>query len=548
MPHMEGIFINGEKAKFHPEDILDTDASQYTEEIGESVTADLTEHLTNPPIDTSLSIAGAAADAKETGNELTQLKSELTANVTLTWTQGKFMNYEGSALDSSVFALSDPVIVAPKTTIRVVTEIMGNATICVKNANDTVVQFITGTNGVKPYDITIADGAYKLYISCYAANVSKASVMPLYVSDSLTDFINANGSDITRAVKTTEVIDGYLLTRSGSIAASNQWEMTDYIPVYPSNSLTVVCYIYGNGAVVFYDADKNVLFGIDGNNASDYGTTASSNAYKTVNISDASNIAFVRFSVWKNYKRATGCSASYVVPWKDHAEKLLGDNGETYTDKKVLVIGDSISADAYGSYKKWVTNLIKKGKFEETNVTNSSQHATGFVATSNGSYPNFITRMEAIADKSTYDLVVVFGGINDFIQNVPLGGESGETDKTVYFKPAVDYFFDYLVNNFTQARICVLLPLRNYNVYPNTAGNKQEVYSQYIHDVAKSYCLPVLNLTEESGFCPFIDSFKQMWTLIPSGYTAPDGTHPNAEYEKKYLAPMIWKFISGLIE
>ena len=80
MPHMEGIFINGEKAKFHPEDILDTDASQYTEEIGESVTAFLTEHLTNPsnpPIDTSLSIAGAAADAKETGDELTQLKSDL---------------------------------------------------------------------------------------------------------------------------------------------------------------------------------------------------------------------------------------------------------------------------------------------------------------------------------------------------------------------------------------------------------------------------------------------------------------------------------------
>lgn len=80
MPHMEGIFINGEKAKFHPEDILDTDASQYTEEIGESVTAFLTEHITNPsnpPIDTSLSIAGAAADAKKTGDEISQLKSEL---------------------------------------------------------------------------------------------------------------------------------------------------------------------------------------------------------------------------------------------------------------------------------------------------------------------------------------------------------------------------------------------------------------------------------------------------------------------------------------
>ena len=81
MPHMEGVFINGDKAKFHPEDILDTDASQYTEEIGESVTAYLDEHLTNPtnpPIDTSLTIVGAAADAKETGDRIDQLKNTLT--------------------------------------------------------------------------------------------------------------------------------------------------------------------------------------------------------------------------------------------------------------------------------------------------------------------------------------------------------------------------------------------------------------------------------------------------------------------------------------
>lgn len=46
----------------------------------EAVSAYLDEHLTNPtdpPIDTSLSIAGAAADAKETGDKITQLKEDL---------------------------------------------------------------------------------------------------------------------------------------------------------------------------------------------------------------------------------------------------------------------------------------------------------------------------------------------------------------------------------------------------------------------------------------------------------------------------------------
>ena len=48
----------------------------------------LSEHLTNPtnpPIDTSLAIAGAAADAKKTGDELSDLKEnfeQLSARLT----------------------------------------------------------------------------------------------------------------------------------------------------------------------------------------------------------------------------------------------------------------------------------------------------------------------------------------------------------------------------------------------------------------------------------------------------------------------------------
>ena len=213
---------------------------------------------------------------------------------------------------------------------------------------------------------------------------------------------------------------------------------------------------------------------------------------------------------------------------------------------KILVVGDSISTDSYGNYKKWVTMLQEQTKLPTT-VTNSSQHATGFVAKSENNFPDFIERVTAIPNKSSYDMVIVFGGINDYIQGVPMGGETGETDINTYFKPAVDYFFDYLIKNFTQARICVLLPLRTYNPYPNTAGEYQQAYSEYIHDVAKTYCLPVLNLTEESGFCPFITEFKNKWTLTPAGFSSADGVHPTEEYQEKYLAPMIWGFIRNLI-
>lgn len=224
-------------------------------------------------------------------------------------------------------------------------------------------------------------------------------------------------------------------------------------------------------------------------------------------------------------------------------------------DKKVLIMGDSISSDAYGNYTKWVTVLRNEGFLPPT-VVNNSQHATGFVARYTGEDANaqndFIDRITAITDKDSYNLVVIFGGINDYIQNIPLGGGSGQTDRDTYFKPAVDYFFDYLVKNFVQARIVVISPLRTYNIYKNTAGGSQATghyqteYTDYIRTVAKNYCLPVLNLTEESGFCPFVDEFKNKWTLVPSGYTSADGVHPNKEYQEQYLAPMIKGFLQQL--
>ena len=76
----EGIFINGEKVTFNPENILNGDVSAYTEAIGEATQDWLDEHLEpggSVPIDDTLTIAGAAADAKKTGDEISELKEDL---------------------------------------------------------------------------------------------------------------------------------------------------------------------------------------------------------------------------------------------------------------------------------------------------------------------------------------------------------------------------------------------------------------------------------------------------------------------------------------
>ena len=182
--------------------------------------------------------------------------------------------------------------------------------------------------------------------------------------------------------------------------------------------------------------------------------------------------------------------------------------------------------------------LINKG-FLPKDTNNDSIHATGYVARYNNEANDFITRIEAIEDKASYDVVVVFGGVND--RKLPMGASGG--DKTAEFIPAVDYFYSYLYENFVNAKIGVILPLLC-NV-PGDQYSTLEIIkerSNYIKQVASSYMLPILDLTNESGFYPYNETFKNRWTYVYNGTTA-DGIHPNEEYERERLAPMIQDFL-----
>lgn len=220
---------------------------------------------------------------------------------------------------------------------------------------------------------------------------------------------------------------------------------------------------------------------------------------------------------------------------------------ETLADRKILVIGDSISTDSYCGYEKWVTKLIKSGFFSADKVTNNSIHATGFVASLSGDGTDcFLPRLEAIEKPYEYDVVIVFGGINDYIKKIVFAD----------FTSAVDEFFEYLTNTFLNAQLCVLRPLRTSGTWATSEGKYQQDYSEYINIVAKSYCLPVLNLTEESGFYPWIANFKNRWTYAwwvdNSNGTAGngeigDGVHPNEEWGETRLAPMIKGFLKSFV-
>ena len=99
---MNGIFVNGQKATFHPEDILSGDASVYTEEIGTAVEAWMEENVTGGEqvTDTTLTLPGVPADAKATGDKFSSLKEDLNSFSVLyaigtDWQQGYIRNDTG---------------------------------------------------------------------------------------------------------------------------------------------------------------------------------------------------------------------------------------------------------------------------------------------------------------------------------------------------------------------------------------------------------------------------------------------------------------------
>ena len=304
---------------------------------------------------------------------------------------------------------------------------------------------------------------------------------------------------------------------------------TDYLPITPGR----IYAIYGGYFDVHYSScyDANKIYKgalpLDGlNKAYPY-----NNSYNFLLFTAPSDAYYTRINYF-NSDLVDGDKLKPAWFFRDVTDLV-------WAKKKVLVMGDSISTDVYGGYKKWVTDLLDEGFITTGLVTNSSQHATGFVATYSGqANTTFLARLTALGDLTGFDSIITFGGINDWIQHIDFDT----------FKSAVDSYFAYLIENATQARIIVFSPLHTalYGT-TNSVGKTQKDYDDYIKSVAKEYAFPCLNLTDESGFCPDKSTtFNDMWTLIPAGYSDHDGVHPIEAWEKNFLAPMIKGFLETI--
>lgn len=213
--------------------------------------------------------------------------------------------------------------------------------------------------------------------------------------------------------------------------------------------------------------------------------------------------------------------------------------------KKVLFIGDSITQGAgVSSREKRYTDVF--GKITGADVYNYGVNGTRIarqrveVATPSAER-DFVMRFDEDIKEAEVDVVVVFGGTNDFGHgDAPLGCFS---DRDVYtFYGALHVLIDRFVNKYPEARIVFMTPLHRLSEdsVTNSQGLRCEPLIRYveaIREVCEYYSIPVLDLYKNSGIQPSVDILREIYM--------PDGLHPSDKCAER-LAHMLEAFLKNL--
>ena len=194
---------------------------------------------------------------------------------------------------------------------------------------------------------------------------------------------------------------------------------------------------------------------------------------------------------------------------------------------KINFLGDSITEGHGTSNKEYVYwNVLGKntGAIVRGYGIGGTRFAKQTKPSANARHDlDFIMRAKEMDPDA--DMVVVFGGTNDFGHgDAPIGKFEDRENTTFY--GACHVLFTDLINKYPDATIVIMTPLHRCNE-DNVRGDGFKVeevaplstYVKIIKEVAEYYSLPLLDMWSVSGIQPKIPVIKEKY--------CPDGLHPN---------------------
>ena len=212
-------------------------------------------------------------------------------------------------------------------------------------------------------------------------------------------------------------------------------------------------------------------------------------------------------------------------------------------DKKVVVLGDSITEGAGTTSKEFrYTNV-----FESISGAKVFNYGIGGTRIARQHKPSawpradlcFLDRVETMEPDA--DVVVVFGGTNDFGHGDAAFGCFEDRDEYTYYG-ALHSLIRRIVNRYPNATVVFMTPLHRTSemVTKNEIGKTSLRLRDYVYamrEVCEYYSIPVLDLYSSSGLQPAIPVIKEKFM--------PDGLHPN-NAGAKIIAERLLCFLSAM--
>ena len=210
------------------------------------------------------------------------------------------------------------------------------------------------------------------------------------------------------------------------------------------------------------------------------------------------------------------------------------------SNKKVNFLGDSITEGSGASLPdKCYVSLFKKA-YPNADIGNYGISGTRIARQVVPYSPRMDLdfNMRAVEMDDGADLVVVFGGVNDFGHGDAPFGEFGDTTVNT-FCGAVYALYETLLNKYPLAKILVLTPLHFLREdVPDKKGKILSDYVQIIRKTAEYFSLPVLDLWASSGMNPRVAKVQE--TMMT------DGLHPNDNGHQR-LFELIDAYIKAML-
>lgn len=219
---------------------------------------------------------------------------------------------------------------------------------------------------------------------------------------------------------------------------------------------------------------------------------------------------------------------------------------QPWLNKEVACLGDSITEGDSGEGGLIDSYVPKLKKYIGTNAQNFGKSGA-LITKKTDDDISFANRVGAIKDQ---DVVTIFGGINDFQWNAPLGTMADAADKPTTFYGALKYVITTLSANNPKAKLMLITPMKttkfqyhtydnNGNLMQNANGNTQLDFVNAIKQVADYYSIPVLDMYSCSNYSPYLPS-----QVGHDNFTV-DGLHPTA-YGYERIAQTIGHAINAL--